>query len=86
MPKKYPPLKFKEVSQILKALGFILDHQTGSHQQWYRETANKKYAVTLAKHKKEIPTGTLKNIIHIQSGASREEFYGAIKSTAKKLN
>lgn len=64
---------------------FILDHQTGSHQQWYRETKSKKYVVTLAKNKEEIPLGTLKNIIHIQSGISREEFYKATKSTAKKI-
>jgi predicted RNA binding protein YcfA (HicA-like mRNA interferase family) len=85
MPKRYPPLSRREVLAILKALGFELDRTAGSHENYVAFTKEKNRVVTVATNKSDFPGHHVKTFIR-QSGFSREDFYGAIKSTAKKIN
>ena len=86
--RKYPPLTPREVVSILLALGFGLKRQDGSHAQYERPagTANKeRRLVTVDMSVSEFWEDLVKSMIR-QSGFSREEFYGATKATAKKIN
>lgn len=69
MPK-LPNLNPRKLIKILKKLGFILDHTTGSHYVFYNEASNKPVAVPF--HAKDIPKGTLLAILK-QAGISKEE-------------
>ena len=80
MPKKYPPLTPQEVRSILSELGFIHDRTKGSYEQW----KNNGCTVTVKNNIKEFGKFLIKSMIR-QSGFSREEFYGASKKTAKKI-
>lgn len=85
MPKKYPPLTYQEVIAILKVRGFFLKDQEGSHEQYDNIVKSKKRKVTVDKNDSPYNDFIIKSMIQ-QSGLSREEFYTAIKSTAKKIN
>lgn len=68
---KLPHLSAKKVVQKLKKAGFVETHQRGSHL--YLEKEDK--VVTVAMHgSKEIPPGTLYNIIVRQAGLTVDEF------------
>ncbi|MFA5831527.1 MAG: type II toxin-antitoxin system HicA family toxin [Candidatus Paceibacterota bacterium] len=68
---KLPHLSSKKVLQKLKAAGFIETHQRGSHL--YLKNAEK--IVTLPVHgTKDIPAGTLYNIIVRQAGMTIDDF------------
>jgi len=69
MPK-LPVLKPKELIKRFDKLGFVKDHQTGSHYL----VDDKKRAV-VPYHIKELPKGTLMAILR-ESGISREEILG----------
>lgn len=84
MPDKYPRLTYSETVAILKALGFSLKNQKGSHEHWFKETPNKKFKVTLQKNK-EYDARDIRSHIS-QAGVKREEYYGACERTAKKIN
>lgn len=80
MPK-FKPLKYREISRILKNLGFSQESGTGSsHQTWTLKRNSKNYAVTVAFHgtNSEFRPGTLNSMIR-QSGFSKEDFYRALK-------
>ena len=67
------PLSAKKVIQKLKKLGFIETYQRGSHV--YLEHTERKKIVTVPLHgSKDVPTGTLHNIVAKQAGLSAEEF------------
>jgi predicted RNA binding protein YcfA (HicA-like mRNA interferase family) len=85
LPKKYPPLTFNEVIDILKTRGFILDRIKGSHHQYIKTTSGKKLVVTVDKSESPFDVFLIKSMIQ-QSGSKRKEFYCSTKSTAKKLN
>ncbi|MHB1686960.1 MAG: type II toxin-antitoxin system HicA family toxin [Ignavibacteriaceae bacterium] len=85
MPKKYPPLTYQEVISILKARGFTFGDQKGSHEQYEGIINGQKRKVTVDKNDSPYDDFILKSIIN-QSGLSREEFYTATKTTAKKIN
>ncbi len=66
-------LPARKVLQKLKSLGFIETHQRGSHL--YLKSADGAKVVTLPIHgSKDIPLGTLHNIVVKQAGLSIEEF------------
>ena len=66
-------LNGKKVAQKLKRAGFIKTHQRGSHLYLKNENGSK--IVTVPMHgSKDIPIGTLYNIVVKQAGLSVEEF------------
>jgi predicted RNA binding protein YcfA (HicA-like mRNA interferase family) len=68
---KLNPLSARKVIQKLKKIGFIETHQRGSHL--YLEKGDK--IVTIPVHgAKDIPIGTLYNIVVKQADLSIEEF------------
>ncbi len=70
---KLPRLSARKVIQKLKVAGFEETHQRGSHL--YMRSANGEKVVTVPIHgSKDIPTGTLYNIIVRQAGLSVDEF------------
>ncbi len=71
MPK-FPVLKPYEVVRALQRAGFILHHQTGSHARLIHKT-DATHKATIPMHNKDIPKGTLSNILR-QSGFSVDEF------------
>lgn len=70
---KLKRLNAKKVIQKLKKAGFIETHQRGSHL--YLKNNNGSKIVTVPMHgSKDIPIGTLYNIVVRQAGLSVEEF------------
>ncbi|OGE19675.1 hypothetical protein A3J19_02575 [Candidatus Daviesbacteria bacterium RIFCSPLOWO2_02_FULL_41_8] len=77
----FKPLKYREVTTILKNLGFLQERGTGSsHQTWVLKRNGMSYAVTVAFHgtNQEFRPGTLKSMVR-QSGFTKQEFYKALK-------
>lgn len=66
-------LSAKKVIQKLKKVGFVETHQRGSHVYFRNKDGTK--IVTVPMHgSKDIPIGTLYNIVVRQAGLSVEEF------------
>lgn len=81
----FKPLKYREVTTILKNLGFAQEPGTGSsHQTWTLVRNDKSFAVTVAFHgtNSQFRPGTLNSMIR-QSGFSRVEFYQALKKKSE---
>ena len=75
MPK-LPLLSRQEIVKALAKLGYLIDHQTGSHIILrHKDPPHRR--LTVPNHK-EIAKGTLRAIIR-QAGLTREEFFGLIK-------
>jgi predicted RNA binding protein YcfA (HicA-like mRNA interferase family) len=70
MPK-LPSLTPEKVIRILERKGFILDRVKGSHHIYYNPVTKKRVIVPL--HKRELPKGTLLEILR-QADISRDEF------------
>ncbi|MGB2762727.1 MAG: type II toxin-antitoxin system HicA family toxin [Minisyncoccales bacterium] len=75
MPK-LPVITSKRLIQIIKVLGFQLDHTTGSHFVFYHSITKRRAVVP--RHNKDLPKGTIKNIIG-EAGITKEEIVQAIK-------
>jgi len=73
------------VISILLALQFVLDRKSGDHKLFTRIVNGKERTVQVDMGMPEYFDQWVKLLIY-QSGFSREEFYGATKSTAKKIN
>ncbi len=69
MPK-LPSLTPQKIIKVLEKKGFILDRTKGSHYIYYHPETKRKVIVPL--HKKDLPKGTLIEILK-QAGISREE-------------
>lgn len=84
--RKYPPLKYREVTAILTALGFKAVRQQGtSHAQWERPAdAEHPRAIVTVDYYDEFEQKLIKIMIS-QSTFNREQFYGATPVTAKKI-
>ncbi len=84
--RRYPPLTPSDVVAILRALGFQFKRQDGSHAQYERaaEGTKPRAIVTVDMSVREFWEEIIKSMVR-QSGFSREEFYGATKSSAKKI-
>ena len=67
---KIPALTPKKIIKILEKKGYVLDRVKGSHHIYYHPEMRKRVVVPL--HKKELPRGTLIEILR-QAGISREE-------------
>lgn len=83
--RTYPPLDQSEMQAILKVLGFAED-RSNRHPVWVRPA-------DLRRSRKVVPLDDypqfeqklIKRMIP-QTGFTREQFYGATKGTAKKIN
>jgi len=60
MPK-LPSLNPKKIIKILKEKGFILDRIKGNHHIYYHPETRRRVVVPM--HKKELPKGTLMEIL-----------------------
>jgi len=69
MPK-LPSLTSQQVINLLQKNGFILDRVKGSHHIYYHPEAKKR--VTVPFHKKDLPKGTLLEILR-QAGISKDD-------------
>ena len=69
MPK-LPTLAPKKIVKILESQGFVLDRIRGSHHIYYHPETKKRVIVPL--HKKDLPKGTLLEILR-QAGIGRDE-------------
>lgn len=70
---KLIPLPANKVIQKLKRAGFHETHQRGSHLYLANEGGDKIISIPVHGHK-DIPRGTLYNIVVRQAGLSIEEF------------
>ena len=71
MPK-LRPLPAKKVIRKLESAGFVKTHQRGSHV--YLKNADKIVTVPLHGGNKDVPIGTLHNIVVKQASLSVERF------------
>ena len=85
MPKKYPQLSRREVLGILKAWNFCYKRSHGDDDFYEGFTHGRRRLVKVQSKVKAFWTDRIISMI-AQSGLSREEFYGATKTTAKKIN
>lgn len=70
---KLAPLPARKVIQKLRRTGFVETHQRGSHRYFKHEERHK--IVTVPVHgSKDLPLGTLYNIVVKQAGLSIAEF------------
>ena len=74
---KLPTLTGKELGRIAEKLGFVFDHQTGSHLVYKNPDGRK---TTIPHHSgEEIGPGLLTKIIKRDLQISREEFFRLLK-------
>jgi predicted RNA binding protein YcfA (HicA-like mRNA interferase family) len=59
---KLPVVSGKKLLKTLLKAGFLVSRQTGSHAQLYHPD-NPERLVTIPVHDKDLPKGTLKNIL-----------------------
>ena len=67
---KLPSLAPKKIIKILESQGFLLDRIKGSHHIYYNPETKRRVVVPL--HKKDLPKGTLLEILR-QAGIGRDE-------------
>ena len=68
--RKLPSLAPRKIIRILESRGFVLDRVKGSHHIYYHPETKRRVVVPL--HKKDLPKGTLFEILK-QAGISRDE-------------
>lgn len=69
MPK-LPSLTPREIIKIIEKKGFVLDRIKGGHHIYYHSETKKRVVVPF--HKKDLPKGTLLEILR-QAGLSKDE-------------
>jgi len=69
MPK-FPSLTPQQVIKFLEKKGFILDRSKGSHRIYFHPETRRRVIVPF--HRKDLPQGTLREILR-QAGIEREE-------------
>ncbi|MGR3309778.1 MAG: type II toxin-antitoxin system HicA family toxin, partial [Candidatus Brocadiales bacterium] len=60
----------QEIIKVIEKKGFVLDRIKGSHHIYYHSVVKRRVVVPL--HKKDLPKGTLLEILR-QAGLSKEE-------------
>ena len=71
MSEKLPAVKPKKLIRVLRQVGFVIDHQTGSHAVLFRSTDRRRVVVPI--HNRDLGTGLLAKII-VDAGMTKEEF------------
>ncbi len=84
MPRKYPPLTPDDILRILRARGFVYHSTTGSHEYYQGVVRGVSHRVTVDRHYREFSDQLIVFMI-VQSGLTREEFYGSVKESARKI-
>jgi predicted RNA binding protein YcfA (HicA-like mRNA interferase family) len=85
--RRFPPLRPREVIDILDALGFKFKRQSGSHAHYERlasATDTQRRIVTVDTSVGEFDDYLIKSMLR-QSGETRERFYLATSVSAKKI-
>ena len=67
---KIPSLTPQKIIKVLEKRGFVLDRIKGSHHIYYHPEMKRRVVVPL--HKRDLPKGTLLEILK-QAGISKEE-------------
>jgi len=67
---KLPSLDPKNIINILKRNGFVLDRTKGSHHIYYHPDSKRRVIIPF--HKKDLPKGTLMEILR-QAGLRKED-------------
>jgi predicted RNA binding protein YcfA (HicA-like mRNA interferase family) len=67
---KLPSLTPQQVIKLLEKKGFVLDRSKGSHRMYYHPETKRRTMVAF--HRKDLPKGTLNEILR-QAGISPEE-------------
>jgi len=67
---KLPSLTSRKIIRVLERKGFILDWSKGSHQIYYHPDTKRRVVVPV--HKRDLPRGTLLEILK-QAVITREE-------------
>lgn len=67
---KLPSITPQRIGKLLERKGFVIDRVKGSHHIYYHPEAKRRVTVPL--HKKNLPKGTLLEILK-QAGISKEE-------------
>jgi predicted RNA binding protein YcfA (HicA-like mRNA interferase family) len=75
MPK-LPLISGKELVKAFKKIGYVLDHQTGSHMILRQQ--HTPYRRLVIPNHKELAKGTLRAIIR-QAGITRKQFFELIQ-------
>ncbi len=68
--RKLPALTPRKIIAILEKKGFVLDRTKGSHHVYYHPETKRRVIVPL--HKKDLPKGTLLEILK-QAGIGKDE-------------
>ncbi len=68
---KLPAIKPRVMIRALERVGFVIDHQTGSHVILFRTTDHKRVVVPV--HNRDLGTGLLLKIL-ADAGLTRTEF------------
>lgn len=76
--KRLPRLSGKELGKVVEKLGFVFDHQTGSHLVY--KHLDGRVSVIPYHSGEEIGSGLLNKIIKKDLRMSREEFLKLLKS------
>lgn len=75
----HPPLTCKEVTQILRTLGFEPRPKKGtSHEQWVKDDADGFFKVTVDCPKSPFSPDLISSMAK-QAGVSKKEFYAALE-------
>lgn len=84
--RRYPPLKRREVVDIVTALGFTLARHKGTSHEQYERAASEGHprAIVTIDDYDDFDETIIKRLIS-QSTFTREQFYGATPRTAKKI-
>jgi predicted RNA binding protein YcfA (HicA-like mRNA interferase family) len=84
--RRFPPLKHREIIEILTNLEFVPCRKaSSSHTQYERPDDGIRGRRIVTVDDYEEFDETLIKIMISQSGFSREDFYGACKKTSKKI-
>lgn len=78
MSGEYPPITCKELKAILAYMGFALDTQKGSHEQWVLIKDKRKYKVTVDCPKAPFSQTLIKSMAE-QAGVKKKDFYRILK-------
>ena len=71
----FPPLKRREVVEILKRAGYRKEREGAKHTVYGKPGSPR---ITVPRRRGEIPTGTLNSIIRA-TGLTKKEFYSLLK-------
>jgi predicted RNA binding protein YcfA (HicA-like mRNA interferase family) len=83
VPRAWPPLTAGEIADCLTELGWVHDRDNATHQVWVHETTHKIAVVDVKWQPVSGPM--LKHLITEELHLTREQFYGATKTTRKKI-